>query len=262
VTDKPIIFSAPMVKAMLAGRKSQTRRILKLPTKGIYERKDMGGWAPTINGGGGSFTIARDGTRKPAPETVGIWHQTTGTCLDAPWQAGHRLWVRETWADVNTSCGPGIGYRADGDFYQPEYDGEDFGAGPSYNYDKYPGHYTMWFSDLLAGSSGHAWRSPIHMPRWASRLTLIVTDVRVQRLQDISEADCDAEGVSQSPLAYGTAQVKIDDKTHYGWSAYELYRDLWNSLHGPDAWAANPWVAAVSFRVIRANIDAPEARAA
>jgi hypothetical protein len=111
------------------------------------------------------------------------------------------------------------------------------------------------------------WRSPIFCPRWASRLTLTVTEVRVQRLQDISEADAVAEG-----LTYKVWEVEEGDdmETVEGWSSdrflvfrhgvgetsTEGYRILWNSLHGPDAWATNPWVVAVSFNVDRRNIDA------
>lgn len=80
------------------------------------------------------------------------------------------------------------------------------------------------------------------MPRWASRLTLIVTDVRVQRLQDISRGDAMGEGCPFQNMADG------DDPR-------EWFRALWNSLHGPDAWDANPWVCALTFTVHRCNID-------
>lgn len=91
-------------------------------------------------------------------------------------------------------------------------------------------------------------RQGMHMPRWASRLTLTVSDVRVQRLQEISEVDARAEGVDGSCW---------DDWRDYGGPSTYLpaYRTLWNSLHGPDAWDANPWVAAYSFRPRLGNID-------
>jgi len=105
------------------------------------------------------------------------------------------------------------------------------------------------------------WRSPIFCPRWASRLTLTVTEVRVQRLQEISEADVLAEGCPLDPFYHDTTadgsnphMVKIDTAkwiSPRGW-----YHRLWDSLHGPDAWDANPWVVAVSFTVDRRNIDA------
>jgi len=252
VTDLPIIFSAPMIRALLEGRKTQTRRVLKLPTKGIYERKDMGGWTPTINGGGGSFTIARDGSRVPARETIGIWHQTTGRCLDAPWQTGDRLWVRETHQFGSSCDGPQMTFRATPDYFSIDaWDGPDEGAGPSFNYDKCRGaDFSHWLSDVL--SSDGPWRSPLHMPRWASRLTLIVLDVRVQRLHEITHADADAEA---PPLLQYIPFMQGKTTSDYVAS----FAALWNSIHGCDAWATNPFVAALTFRVIRANIDAPEA---
>lgn len=88
-------------------------------------------------------------------------------------------------------------------------------------------------------------RSPIHMPRWASRTTLVVTDVRVQRVQDISAADVSTEGVK--PI------IGPNPKT-----MKEAFRDLWNSIYGPDAWDQNPWVAAITFDVHKCNIDQME----
>ena len=88
-------------------------------------------------------------------------------------------------------------------------------------------------------------RSPIHMPRWASRLTLLVTDVRVQRLQEISRGDAMEEGCPFANMADGP-------------NPRDWYRDIWNSIHGPDAWDANPWVAAISFETHRCNIDTME----
>ena len=217
MTDRPIIFSASMVKALLEGRKSQTRRVLKLPKRThsggpIYERPDMGGWAATTIGGGGCFTVGRDGRRLPVPERPAIWHQTTGVVMALPFDVGDRLWVREAFSyetldvDRNGFMPPWYwadGNPASGDFARPK---------PS-----------------------------IHMPRWASRLTLTVTDVRVERLNDISEDDAFEEGVTRADVPLAT------------WRA--SYRTLWNSLHGPGAWDANPWVAAISFTVSRGNID-------
>ena len=81
------------------------------------------------------------------------------------------------------------------------------------------------------------------MPRWASRLTLIVEAVKVERLQDISEEDARAEGCADAPGTFSP-------------SAIGVFANLWRNLHGPDAWSENPWVAAIRFRVIRTNIDA------
>lgn len=93
------------------------------------------------------------------------------------------------------------------------------------------------------------WRPSIHMPRWASRLTLRITDVRVQRLQEISEADARAEG---APL-----ELRLLDSVRLGATASHTggFERLWESIHGPDSWASNPWVWCLSFRVIHKNID-------
>jgi hypothetical protein len=93
------------------------------------------------------------------------------------------------------------------------------------------------------------WRPSIHMPRWASRITLIVTDVRVQRLQDISEADAKAEGVE--PVDY------LDGNTGFGKNYVIPFRELWDSLNAKrgHSWDSNPWVAAYSFKPILSNID-------
>jgi len=199
MTDRPIIFSGPMVRALLNGSKTMTRRVLKLPKKTfsggpIYERPDMGGWEPT----------------------------TTGMCFDAPWQPGDRLWVREACVTIGMGHGFDVTHWPHGTCaYLADGKGE-------------------WYD--RAKAAGAKSRPSIHMPRWASRLTLIVDSVKVERLQEISEEDARAEGIPADYLEH-----------IHGPNGF---RDLWNSLHGPDAWAANPWVAAISFRTIHANIDA------
>lgn len=228
MADKGIIFSAPMVRALLAGTKTQTRRLLKLPThtmRGpIYEHPKMGGWAPTKNGGDGCFAIGRNGEQMPVPETVGIWHQTCGVCLDAPYQVGDRLYVREAAQQVGE--GYLTIYRAD-----------------------YPACVPAHFENVpTLEELKTPWRPSIHMPRAWSRLTLTVTEVRVQRLQEISEADAEAEGYP------GQVGCEL--------APSEWYAGLWNMLHGEpgERWADNPWIVAVSFSVEHRNIDAGGAR--
>lgn len=206
MTDRPIIFSAPMVKALLDGRKTQDRRVLKpqpTPCGGklpgaIYQ--DDFYWP--LSGGHGIVSC------KPFPPS---------TYLEAhplPYAIGDRLWVREAWAH-DEPCA--VQYR----------------AGPH----------------VADDAVGVRWRSPIYMPRWASRLTLTVTDVLVQRLQDISTTDVIEEGVSLPWVAGGTLALMAQGIAKDG------YRALWNSLHGPEAWDANPWIVALTFTVQRGNID-------
>lgn len=241
--DTPIIFSAPMVRALLEGRKTMTRRIVKLPTKGEYVRPDMGGWAPTTVGGGASFTIRRDGAREPYPERVAIWNQTTGTCIAARYQSGDRLWVRENFAYVGT-CDPGfLTYQA-----------------------SYPDDLKAIGCENIPATlkeAGYKWTPCIHMPRTLSRLTLIVTKVKVERLQDISEKDAEAEGcVEDWADGQSVWYVPGGHMSRHRATGKECFEWLWSSINGVEAWEANAFVVAVTFRVIKANIDAPEARVA
>lgn len=220
MTDKPILFNGPMVRAILDGRKTQTRRALMRTNLMEWDGKEM----------------------RPIP--VGF----------AP---GDRLWVRETFNQ--------FWFSQDGDDAWPSdklatpaevraiaEDGSR--VSPPQTVYRESDRARKWFDD-------QPWRPSIHMPRWASRLTLIVEDVRVQRLQDISEADALAEG---APVAVdqwsadGSGNACLTDKTWRRVSPARWFHDLWNSINGPEAWAANPWVAAITFRTIRANIDSPE----
>jgi len=228
MTDRPILYSGQMVRAQLDDRKSQTRRILKPRSKN----------RPSLFDGGWSDSYVLD----PGNES---WRQD-----DMPIKIGDRLWVRESWwiaTMYSYGTTPGgceidppplahrkrdpVHYDADGNppnvgnrTYGPEgLRGGSFAA---------PDPYAIWLK-----------RPSIHMPRWASRLTQIVTDVRVERLQDISEADAVAEGL---------AGQNLDGMDPRGW-----YRDLWESINGAGSWDANPWVAAYTFTVERRNIDAP-----
>lgn len=217
MADKPILFSAPMVQALLDGRKMQTRRIIKdrgdLPQfcAGRYDNKDDPsnyGWQDYERGEW--ITLDQFQRYRFVPHRI-----------------GDRLWTRECFAvsgigwgkKPKDARGGKVHYRAD-----PDHGWQDY-----------------WGS----------WRPSIHMPRWASRLTLIVTDVRVQRLGDISNEDAIAEGIKP----HGHAFTGYGDQADIWMAPYDSFKSLWNSINGPEAWDANPWVAAYSFRVIRANID-------
>jgi hypothetical protein len=197
MTDKPIIFSAPMVRALQDGRKTQTRRVLKPPPDTTSDPSGQGKWG----------SVNRYGYWRPVAEIF-------------PVQSDDRLWVKEAVAWVS---GWGWRYRADNDDLSEKREQGEVGR----------------------------WRSPIHMPRWASRITLTVTDVRVQRLSEISLGDCYAEGCTVGQTEANSGALSV------GWTGpWHEYRSLWNSLHGPDAWDANPWVYALTFTVQLGNIDA------
>ena len=221
MTDKPIIFSAPMVRALLEGRKTQTRRLLKGLWQSELEGHDVvkTWFAPP--------DVPKEGIPNQWAQS-GIWAEKHGEdgynrhLGFTAYRPGDRLYVREA---IDKVSEPGAV------FYRADYDAEN------------PG-----------GSVGLGWRPSIHMPRWASRLTLTVTEVRVQRLQEISYLDTCAEGVDcETCAAMGQSACY---RKGCG-ASREAFRTLWNSLHGPDAWATNPWVVAVSFTVHKGNIDTP-----
>lgn len=237
MSDRPILFSAPMVRALLAGTKTQTRRVVKL--SGRYPdyigpsgcMDDPSGWGWETDSG--DYQLLQ---RDEGDDHRRDWRDWVGA-----YQVGDRLWVREAWrcngwaTDLAT-----IFYRAS------EGDG-----------------YTAMTEQFPIQGKKHtritsAWRPSIHMPRWASRLTLAVTDVRIEHLQDISEADAIAEGIVQHGRFFGLDGADWDDART---TASDAYLDLWYAINGPGSWEQNPWVVAISFDVHQANIDAMPARA-
>ena len=216
MNDKPILFSAPMVRAILAGTKTQTRRIIKCPAHYQIEEKDDGKPWPWM------YDSERDRDHfMPCPYG----------------QPGDRLWVRETWMPD----APRNGEWADTSFY---------GCGMS-PLSEIPECYRKpWhclFRATWDGCELVGWKSSIHMPRWASRITLEVTSVRVERLKAISEADAIAEGITPLPHHPGRWLSGHRPGLNYP-SAVSAYRELWESINGPGSWEANPWVWCVSFR--------------
>lgn len=189
MTDRPILFSAPMVRALIKGRKTQTRRVLKPQPKSISDKVDA------------VFRFA----------------------------PGDRLWVRETfnqsglaWPNLRQGAGK-LHYRAD----------------PDHGWQSYWG----------------GWRPSLFMPRWASRLTLLVTEVRVERLQNCSEADALAEGGKEAEHPIDKGLFNHDGGNILYPTALQSYAALWDQINGPGAWAKNPWIVAISFTVHQRNID-------
>lgn len=207
MADRPILFSGPMVRALLAGRKTMTRRVAKV--KPGITLSDITEWVEQPNGfRRGVFR--RDQIAEPR------------------FAVGDRLYVREAWR----SAAPldDTPPREMGDLLVPPLRYEADGAVE--NWAEWRGHDAGKF------------RQAMHMPRWASRLTLTVTDVRVQRLQDIDSDDAKAEGVFAVDLTKHTSVAR--------------FKELWDSLNAKRGfgWDANPWIVAVSFTVERRNIDA------
>ena len=184
----PILMSGPMVRAIIEGRKTQTRRIVKPQFGCKYEMPDY-------------WSDGKQGIKCP----YGV--------------PGDRLWVKETFGP----CAGGIVYRSDGGTNCPD---------------------------------GGKWKPSIFMPRWASRITLEIESVRVERLQDISEEDAVAEGIV-APRCEHCGYTRTDARFQMDHrfcqskepdSAIPLYRELWESINGPGSWDANPWCWCITFR--------------
>lgn len=229
MVERPILFSGPMVRALLAGAKTQTRRILK-PQPEQFPIDDKG-------------TLCEVGViHVEGDELPRIHHGRVITAQKLKCSVGDRLWVREAHAIV-----PRTAYRGSigvGTIAQMEHPTDEYSA--------------ALFREGFDRSGRPLWRPSIHMPRWASRLTLTVTDARVERLQDISEADAEAEGVSRASGAptYRSFFLSIGpEQTLIGPSPRYVFRDLWKHINGHESWTANPWVAAYTFTVERGNID-------
>ena len=216
--ERPILFSAPMVRAILGGRKTVTRR----PVKGAGLK-----WLE-------EFT----------PEYVA--EPANGLCPYG--QLGERLWVRE-------ACR----YPASLDHYSPSAIGEK-ALDAGYTKPWCPTHFEAdgarndgWqgFETPPAVSVPGKLRPPMFMPRWASRILLEITAVRVERLQDISDAQIEAEGIDLDALTDGQDRY---DMCHAGSGAegrptlQTAWRDLWQSINGLESWTANPWVWVVEFK--------------
>jgi hypothetical protein len=186
-TERPMLFSAPMIRALLAGTKSQTRRVVK--DTGLY-----------------AIDAAIHGAETAARELQAL----ASRCPYG--QPGHKLWVRETHMDLG-AC---YLFRAD------------------------PGAET----ERALVAPGQRWKPAIHMPRAASRITLEVVNVRVERLQAISEADAMDEGIVETCGGYG---LPAGEHFHAA-DPRQSYFSLWETINGPGSVEANPWLWCVAFR--------------
>ncbi|MEY1496659.1 hypothetical protein AB7006_00950 [Escherichia coli] len=201
--ERGMIFNGEMVRAILDGRKTQTRRPLKWKQTRFTEIGER-----------------EDGSRWPwsedAEHACDIWHPCPfGT-------VGERIWVRETWAEAGAGAPDLKLYRAN-----------------------YPEHVPTHYENVPPADEIR-WTPSIHMPRWASRLTLEITGVRVERLRDLSEDDAKSEGIT--PPSGGVLP---------GWEYRINFRDLWMSIYGADNWETNPWVWVIEFKVVPNVQDNP-----
>lgn len=209
---RPILFSGPMVRALLAGEKTQTRRVFtRQPDPKCTE----------------AFKCA-DGIWRFSRPTVGHPNCYSDDDRRMPIEKGDLLYVREAFryiGDQATCKRLGdISFRASAD-------------------------------DLENGR--FSWKPGIHQPRWATRLTLEVTDVRVERVRDICDDDALAEGVVLAINPIAGRDINIDGE-YWSGGPTRMFRELWNSLNAKRGfgWGKNPWVSATTFKVHRGNVDA------
>lgn len=201
--NKPILFSAPMIRALLDGCKRMTRRVVKCEGEPF----------PSASG-----AVLDVGPGQSIRELVCPYGQT-----------GDLLWVKENWAQrldrdhLNGTQLYAAGVR----------EAWYWADGPS-----------KCCNTGCAGAAGRV-RTARFMPRWASRITLRVTDVRVQRLQEITEAEALAEGAAPMLVPPDGGSCPH----------VEGFRVLWDSIHGPESWGRNPWVWVICFETIKANVD-------
>lgn len=209
--ERPILFNAEMVKAILSGRKTQTRRIMKRQPEPSKTRE-------------GDFWFSCDkmqtmvhvsdflpGNSIVMPDA----HEIFSACCPIG-AVGDQLWVRETFASGADFGESDVGY-----FYRatdPGWDDNDTGA---------------------------RWRPSIHMPRWASRINLLITGVRVERLNDISQEDAKSEGCCYG-RGGGVPDLAVSPADHFP--------TLWESIYGIKSWAANPWVWVIEFERIGGDL--------
>jgi hypothetical protein len=228
--ERPILFSGPMVRALLAGAKTQTRRLMKPQPDPLPAGQPR--ISPYDDSG---FHWASDKCRS-------MVDLGTAAHLSPYGSKGDRLWVRETWSQSARSV-----YPCPQCWYRADYGKHDDPAREQLNHDRgCTGNQANCFACVAEREGKFVWRPSIFMPRWASRITLEVTSVRVERLQAISEEDAKAEGVHHSAAA--TAKQSTID-THGMTPCRAAFAALWEQINGKKApWSSNPFCWAISFR--------------
>lgn len=266
--ERPIIYSGPMIRAILDDRKIQTRRVMKPQPRvgGDYaqctvchkSKAPRGRDAPMAEANSYCNWGCRGYDKEPygdhlwPGESLGDFGFPDDWMGPCPYGVpGDRLWVRETWQSgegFTEPEAPAICYRADGAVYTTC----DLSGETPYLLGR-----TSFTLGLESGSCRpRKWRSPIYMPRWASRCTLEITDVRVQRVQDISEDDCVAEGAIDPCDHSGAVMPGACEQcmnTGYSGDPLEYFHILWDSINAKKpgcSWDANPWIRAITFKRI------------
>jgi len=233
--ERPILFSTPMVQALLEGRKTQTRRIIKpqpSPRATEFYHSVKGGWPKTPWH-----------ARLELPSDPGYYEVTD--LYKCPYgTVGDILWVRETFIQ---------GQKMDG---EEMFVYDDNGHPIDKTWYRADGDLDKWFNgDAMVEVP---WKPSIHMPKSAARLWLELTDIRVERVQDISEEDAIAEGVESrleerlisKPVHYKVYYNGPGDDSTYSSSASVSFETLWQKINGPESLQANPWIWALTLKVL------------
>lgn len=222
--ERPILFNGEMVRAILDGRKMQTRRVISNHTLDMFDV------AASI----GECYSLRD-SDEISPNSLGYYLEFCPLG-----QHSDRLWVREAWQHVYMSTNE-YGHVDSVDFethipkIKPSHGGTVYQA---------DGH------EKDREDRGWPWRPSLHMPRWASRIDLLITGVRIERLQSISQEDARAEGfgVAGWVPSYSNPDNAGFDETL---TPYDNFADTWESIYGQRSWLANPWVWVIEFQHIK-----------
>ncbi|HCR1052626.1 hypothetical protein ACS6I8_15805 [Enterobacter kobei] len=215
MTERGMIFNGEMVRAILDGRKTQTRRPVN-PQPELTAGSGFS-WKGWLYGSGSSD---RETNKNFAHVACPFG------------KPGDRIWVRETWAEAGASAPDLKLYRAN-----------------------YPAHVPTHYENVPPAEDVR-WTPSIHMPRWASRITLEITGVRVEQLKSISEEEARSEGV---------ARLREGFWKHYqpGWTQHQLsargsFATLWDSIYGSGEWDRNPWVWVIEFKRIEGDLHATD----
>ncbi|WP_327214764.1 hypothetical protein U1Z61_16650 [Yersinia mollaretii] len=254
MNEKPILFNAEMVNAILSGRKTQTRRIMKVQPSEHFHPQTIHGAMDFTAHWYTHGVIDKDGYLQPARKDVfGVADEDEGyTCpLGA---VGDQLWVRETFALLGNEDGVCV------DWQDNMVKGDEQAAARIYkaSCEQKHGDYGLysipdsayWKPDTTNMKYEGTWRPSIHMPRWASRINLLITGVRVERLQDISQEDAQAEGMELT--GWRPTYSDPDSGGEYE-TPYDNFAELWTSIYGEESWQANPWVWVINFERMEAK---------
>ncbi|HBR4098668.1 TPA: hypothetical protein L9U11_001969 [Klebsiella pneumoniae] len=231
MTERGMIFNAEMVRAILDGRKTQTRREVKLNLD-IARLATTYDWATSL-AANHYQDLTEEQIQQKAESLRGVIHpvilgnEQMVSIICPHGKPGDRIWVRETFCPVDDT----------------QYGGEkwvDYRATP-----KFEASHPAGWDCAPNDAEALKWRPSIHMPRWASRILLEITGVRVERLNSISQEDAQAEGLE---LTGWRPTYSDPDSGGEVMTPYDNFAQLWESIYGEESWKANPWVWVIEFK--------------